>query len=90
MQEQLESLAQQATTNAMYVVKGEKHVFTNNGSYMKTLCKMKKHVMDQKQENQLSEAETNSGAGEPAATEDEVNIKAAIIMCRVLCTLACS
>ena len=48
MQEELESLAQQATTNAIYVVKGEKHVFTNNGSYMKLLEKMKTHVKTMK------------------------------------------
>lgn len=44
MQEELEALACLATTNAMYIVKGEKHVFTNNGSYMTLLDKMKAHV----------------------------------------------
>lgn len=74
VQEQLDSLALQATTNAMYVVKGEKHVFTNNGSYMKTLDKMKKYVMDQKQRNQVAGLQaTRSGLGSPAATKDEVD-----------------
>ncbi|KAL3151207.1 hypothetical protein ABBQ38_013050 [Trebouxia sp. C0009 RCD-2024] len=44
VQEELEALACLATTNAMYIVKGEKHVFTNNGSYMTLLDKMKAHV----------------------------------------------
>ena len=46
VQEELEGLAYLATTNAMYIVKGEKHVFTNNGSYMTLLDKMKAHVID--------------------------------------------
>ena len=45
IQEELDSLAQQATANAMYVIKSEKHVFTNNAAYMKLLNKMKAYVM---------------------------------------------
>ena len=33
--------------NVMSVVKGEKHVFTNNSSYMTTFEKMKYHVKRQ-------------------------------------------
>ena len=45
IQEELDSLAQQATANAMYIIKSEKHVFTNNAGYMKLLNKMKAYVM---------------------------------------------
>lgn len=41
----------QATKNAMYTVKGEKHVFTNNGRYMQLLDKMKAHVRQEDKEN---------------------------------------
>lgn len=49
MQEELEALASQATTNAMYIIKGEKHVFTHNGTYMTELDKMKAHVKEEKE-----------------------------------------
>lgn len=45
IQEELEGLAEQATANAMYIIKSEKHVFTNNAGYMKLLNKMKAYVM---------------------------------------------
>ncbi|DBA70035.1 TPA: hypothetical protein ACH3X2_012332, partial [Trebouxia sp. C0005] len=45
IQEKLDKLAQEATANAMNVVKSEKYVFTNNNGYMKLLNKMKTYVM---------------------------------------------
>lgn len=49
MQEQLASLAEQAKQNVMYVLHGEKHIFTNNAIYMKRLVKMKAYIMHKKQ-----------------------------------------
>ena len=45
VQEKLDKLAQEATANAMNVIKSEKYVFTNNDGYMKLLNKMKEYVM---------------------------------------------
>ena len=45
IQEELDQLAQEATANAMNVIKSEKYVFTNNNAYMKLLNKMKEYVM---------------------------------------------
>lgn len=49
IQEELESLAEQATANAMNIIKCEKHVFTNNNSYMQLLNKMKAFVLCKQQ-----------------------------------------
>lgn len=49
IQEELESLAKQATANAMNTIKCEKHVFTNNNSYMQLLNKMKAFVLRKQQ-----------------------------------------
>ena len=45
IQEELDQLAQEATANAINVIKSEKYVFTNNNAYMKLLNKMKQYVM---------------------------------------------
>ena len=45
IQEELDQLPQEATANAMNVIKSEKYVFTNNNGYMKLLNKMKEYVM---------------------------------------------
>ncbi len=45
IQEELDKLAQEATANAMNLIKSEKYVFTNNNGYMKLLNKMKEYVM---------------------------------------------
>ncbi len=45
IQEELDQLAQEATANALNLIKSEKYVFTNNNGYMKLLDKMKEYVM---------------------------------------------
>ena len=45
MQEEFQSLAEEATRDVMAVIKSEKYLFTNNGNYMKTLNKMKAYVL---------------------------------------------
>lgn len=63
IQEKLDKLAQEATANAMNVVKSEKYVFTNNNGYMKLLNKMKTYVMRKQ-----------NGSGDTVTDfEDEVN-----------------
>ena len=56
MQEEFQSLAEEATQDVMAVIKSEKYLFTNNGHYMKTLNKMKAYVLRK-----------NSGVDDPAA-----------------------
>lgn len=49
MQEELFSLAQQANTNVEYLLEAEKHVFTNNGGYMKMVNDMKTYLQKKKE-----------------------------------------
>lgn len=49
IQEQLETLAKRAVTDVMSVVKGEKHVFTNDSGYMELLNRMRAHVLREQQ-----------------------------------------
>lgn len=72
VREELEALACLATTNAMYIVKGEKHVFTNNGSYTTILDKMKAHVKQEANHQKACKASCNrSTLGRLRASEDE-------------------
>ena len=87
MQEELEGLAYLATTNAMYIVKGEKHVFTNNGSYMTLLDKMKAHIVD-KQEDKPPQNFQSMAMPSSSNSKDEVSIaccKAAAAHTVMLC-----
>ncbi len=64
IQEELDLLAQQATTNAMYIIKSEKHVFTNNAGYMKLLNKMNAFVMRRRDGSNDPEADARDAADE--------------------------
>lgn len=73
IQEELHSLAQQATANAMYIIKSEKHVFTNNAGYMKLLNKMKAYVM-RKQDGGDAKRDFRLAYNDATDAEDEVNV----------------
>lgn len=77
----------QATQNAMYVVKGEEHVFTNNGSYMQLLDTMRARVKQKDTESIEGSASATGQAmwtASPSSTpsKDEVSI-ATLQHCKV-------
>ncbi|DBA97858.1 TPA: hypothetical protein ACH3X3_012722 [Trebouxia sp. C0006] len=74
IQEELDQLAQEATANAMNVIKSEKYVFTNNNAYMKLLNKKKECVMRKQNGHTDEDADARDAKDEDLANLDVLDV----------------